>query len=158
MGIVEDIAFKLIRKRQFPGLPKIHQIIRNLPKYLSHEEAKDAIFALSDIEFALPEENIIDQDGNEYDERQKDRIWGNEHATVLIKQMKKASDLYERRKDKETPIKLLDDALKKLLSEDMRPDIVPSNEIAKGLNLSEQIEKEAEKLRREFYYISKNKN
>lgn len=39
-GDVEDIAFKIIRMREFPGLQKAHMIIRQLPKWLGNEHAK----------------------------------------------------------------------------------------------------------------------
>jgi len=157
LGDVEEIAFKLIRKRQFPQMPKIHQIIRNLPKYLSHQESKDALFELNKIDFLLSEEESVDKDGVEYDEREKDKIWGAKYGTTLIRQVKKANDLYDKRKDKETPLKLLDDALKKLKHDDMRPDVVSKNDLSRARFLAEQIEKAAHELKQEFYELSKNK-
>jgi len=155
LGDVEEIAFKLIRKRQFPQLPKVHQIIRDLPKYLGHQEAKDELFGLLPIDLSLPESDCFDQDGNEYDERTKDSIWGEKHATELIRQVKKAKDLYERRRDKETPIKLLEEALKSLGNKRLLPNLVPDGEIEKALILSDCIEKRANELKKEFYKISK---
>jgi len=113
LGAVEEISFKIIRKRQFPRMPKVHQIIRNLPKYLSHQESKDALFELNEIDFLLPEDETLDKNGNEYGEREKDKVWGAKHATELIRQVKKADELYDKRKEKDTPLRLLEDALKK---------------------------------------------
>ena len=34
IGIIRDVAFKIIRQRGFPKLKKVHQIMRDLPKML----------------------------------------------------------------------------------------------------------------------------
>lgn len=155
IGDVEEVAFKIIRKRSFPKVDKVHQIMRNLRKYLRHEESKEELMELLDIDFTLPDEDIYDENGNEYDEREKDRVWGQKHATPIIRQVKVAKALYEQRNDKDTPIKLLETALKKLNHEDMKPDLVPKEDLNKARKLSIRIEERGEELRKEFFSLSK---
>src|SRR5690606_325561 len=50
VGNVEDIAFKVIRKREFKSLPKAHEIIRNFPKWLSNPDSKKALMKLSELD------------------------------------------------------------------------------------------------------------
>ena len=40
VGKIEDAAFKIIRQRELKGLPKVHQIIRDLPKWIEHKDSK----------------------------------------------------------------------------------------------------------------------
>lgn len=155
MGDVEEIAFKIIRKRQFPRLPKVHQIIRELPKYLSQADSKRELFELQFVDFTLPEVDCYDEDGNEYDERTKDLKWGEKHATVLTRQVRRARQLYDRKKGEETPLKLLEDALRKLEHKDMEPTLIPAGEVKVALGLAEQIEKVARALKKELYDMSK---
>lgn len=39
VGGIEDVVFKIIRKRDFQNLPTAHKIIRELPKWLANHEA-----------------------------------------------------------------------------------------------------------------------
>jgi hypothetical protein len=119
VGDVEDIAFKIIRKREFPDLPKAHMIMRKLPKWLANKEAKKELFKLLKINLELPKEDCFDEDGNEYDERKKDQIWNTKNQTTLIKHVKIAQQIIEREKDIETPLTLIDAALKKLQHDNM---------------------------------------
>ncbi|MDO9087333.1 MAG: ParB/Srx family N-terminal domain-containing protein [Anaerolineaceae bacterium] len=157
IGSFEEIVFKLIRKRHFPRLNKVHKIIRDLPRYLKNSEAKEELFKLSEIDLVLPDSESFDVDGNEYDERTKDSLWGEKHQTTIIRHVKKARDLIEWEKEKETPIRLLEDALSKLDDENLIPELVPKSEMKNALRLSESIEKRAKELRCEFYNLQKNK-
>jgi hypothetical protein len=151
IGDIEEVAFKLIRKRSFPKVNKVHKIMRNLRKYLRHDEAKDELLELLDIPFTLPDDDIYDDEGNEYSEREKDKIWGSKYATDIIRQVKKAKNLYERGNDRNTPIRLLEKALKKLNHKDMKPDIVSDKDIKQAMKLSEDIENRGKELRQIFF-------
>ena len=154
-GDIEEIAFKIIRKREFPDMPKVHKIMRDLPKWLENKEAKKELCKLLDIEFDLPEEECFDKDGNEIDERKKDQIWSTRHQGRLINQVKKAKHLYENQRERETPLTLLEDALKKLEHENMDPTAVYVHDLEKAMKLAAKVKEAANKLESEFYQLSK---
>lgn len=155
IGKIEDIAFKIIRKREFKGLPKAHEIIRSLPKILSNKDAKKELFKLSKIELDLTEEESIDRNGNEYDVRTKDLIWGKKHEQNLQWHVKKAKEIWEGKKESEEPLDLLNAALRKLCHENMLAEKVSSEDITKAKKMTSQIVKLAKDLEAEFYYIEK---
>ncbi len=53
VGKIEDVAFKIIRKREFKGLGKAHQIIRDLSKWIKNPKAKKELFELNKISHDL---------------------------------------------------------------------------------------------------------
>lgn len=158
-GDVEEIAFKIIRKREFPGLPKVHKIMRDLPMLLNNKEAKKELFKLRDIEFELPEEDCFDEDGYEYDERKKDQIWNTKHQETLIRQVKRAKQIIEHEKERETPLTLIEAALKKLEHENMDlTSIDILNDYKQAREMLVEIQKVAGDLESELFNLKKNLN
>lgn len=156
IGDVEEIAFKIIRKREFPDMPKVHKIMQNLPKWFETNEAKRELFKLLDIDLGLPDEDCYDDDGNEYDERKKDQLWNAKHQTTLINQVKKAQRIFDHKKERETPLSLLEAALKKLEHENMDPTTVNLAEMPKAMNLAKKVKDAADSLESEFYRLNKD--
>ncbi|MEX1014016.1 MAG: hypothetical protein WDZ80_02540, partial [Candidatus Paceibacterota bacterium] len=158
-GDVEEIAFKIIRKREFPGLQKVHKIMRDLPMLLNNKEAKKELFKLRDIEFELPEEDCFDEDGYEYDERKKDQIWNTKHQETLIRQVKRAKQIIEHEKERETPLTLIEAALKKLEHENMDlTSIDILNDYKQAREMLVEIQKVAGDLESELFNLKKNLN
>jgi len=155
-GHVEEISFKIIRKRDFPDLPKVHQIMRELPKWLENTDSKNELFKLLGIDFKLPREECFDEEGKEISEREKDLKWSSRNQTELISYTKKAKRLYDNQKEKDTPLTLLEDALKKLKHKNMDPEAIDCTNLNKAIKLAEEIKKCANKLRKEFYHLMKN--
>lgn len=157
-GDVEEIAFKIIRKREFPGLPKVHKIMRDLPKWLKNPEAKKELFKLLDIDLELPDDECFDEEGREYDERKKDQIWNGKHQELLIRQVKRAQHLFDHEKERETPLDLLEDALKKLNHEKMDPQAVKIEDLTKAMKLACAVKDAANELESTFYHLEKRKD
>jgi len=157
-GHVEEISFKIIRKRDFPDLPKVHQIMRELPNWLKNTDSKNELFKLLRIDFKLPREECFNEEGREISEREKDLKWGSRNQTELISCAKKAKRLYDNQKEKDTPLTLLEDALKKLKHKNMEPETIEYTNLNKAIKLAEEIEKCANKLRKEFFHLMKNGN
>lgn len=155
IGKIEDVAFKIIRKREFPDLPKVHKIMRDLPKWLTNKDSKKELLKLVDIELELPKEERTDGYGKEYDERRLDRIWGGKHATKVIRHVKKAKDYFEHKKGQETPLDLLEAVLKKLNHENMDPSAVNVADCLKAMELTRKIQKRANELESKFYHYQK---
>ncbi len=154
-GEVEEIAFKIIRKREFSDLPKVHKIMRDLPKWLNNKDSKKELFKLLEIENELPDEKNFGEDGNEYDERKKDQIWGAENAEKLHRHVKTAQRILEHEIERETPVTLLEAALKKLEHENMNPEAVNLNDIPKAMELAKAIKDAADTLESDFYHHKK---
>lgn len=157
-GHVEEISFKIIRKRDFPDLPKVHQIMRELPKWLKNTDSKNELFKLLEIDFKLPREECFDEEGKEISEREKDLKWSSRNQTELISYTKKAKRLYDNQREKDTPLTLLEDALKKLKHNNMEPEVIDYTNLNKAIKLAEKIEKCANNLRKEFFHLMKNGN
>jgi len=155
VGKIEDVAFKIIRKREFPNT-KAHKIMRDLPKWLKNKDSKKELLKLVDIEFELPKEERFDEKGKEYGERTIDKIWSKKHASEFINRVKKARDYYEREKGQETPITLLEAALNKLNHENMDPTAINIFNCTKAMKLTKQIQDRADELESEFFRCEKS--
>lgn len=150
-GDIEDIAFKIIRMREFPNLPKAHVIMRNLTKWLSNEHAKKELLKIKNIDLKLPKEERFDKDGKEYNERKIDNIWAKQNSSTMVNLVKKARDNYEYKKEKDTPIELLETALKKLYHENMRTSSVDISNYDKAMKLTRDIQARASEIEDEIY-------
>lgn len=156
VGDVEEVAFKIIRKREFPDFPKVHKIMRDFPKWLANKDSRKELLKLKSIEITLSKKECLEEDGTECDERKKDKIWGRKHATEIIRHVKKAKNYFECKKERETPLTLLDAALKKLNHENMNPTAITTGDYSKAMELAKKIQARADKLESEFYRHHKN--
>jgi len=155
VGNIEDIAFKIIRMREFPQLPKAHQIMRELPKWLKNKESKGELFKLVNINLGLAKEEAFDSNGKEKEPREQDKIWQVKNKEKFITSIKKAKNYYDFKEEKETPLKLLETALKKLNHENMQPTGVSIFQFKKAMKLAEAIAQRANELKSEFYNLHK---
>ena len=133
VGKIENIAFKIIRKRELTNLPKPHEIMRRLPQMLANKEAKKELLKLTKIDLTLPKKESVDKNGKEHTEREKDKVWGELHKRDIIWRIKKAIDHQEGIKESEEPLDLLDIALKKLNHANMRTNKVHCEDFSKRI-------------------------
>jgi hypothetical protein len=110
---------------------------------------------LRDIDVKLPRSECFDENGQEYDERTKDKIWGQKHTTKMVRQVKRAKHAYEHKKERETPLTLLKAAIKKLDHEDMDPDALSNEDYPRAMRLAGDIKKRADQLEGDFCYCHK---
>ena len=155
-GDVEAIDFKIIRKREFKDVPKLHMLIRQLPKMLENKHAKKELENLLDIDIDLTPEECFDKEGNEYDEKTKDLIWGRKYNSAFIHRVKIAKRIVEDEKERETTITLLEAALTKLEHDNMDPEAVGLSDLKKAMNLAKEIKETADGLESTFYHLQKN--
>jgi hypothetical protein len=159
VGLIEDISFKIIRKREIPTLGKVHQLMRSLPKWLKNSEAKRELLKIVEIDNNLPAEETVDSEGNELDPRIVDRFWGGKNETEITKHVRLAKDYVEYNQIAETPLTLLDAALKKLTHEQMLLQSVQPSDQSKARSLIGAIRERIKNIEHEFYQIQKgNKN
>ena len=157
VGDVEDIAFKIIRQREFKGFSKLHQIMRELPKWLNNKEAKEELFVLKEVQNELPKEKRFKPDGSEYDEKDKDRIWSAEHSTILHRQLNRARSIFMQEKSTDTPLELLEQALKKLRHPNMNLDLIKLSEISSAMETIREIRDTLKELEHTLYKRQTNK-
>lgn len=159
VGKIETVAFKIIRLRQIeeiPGLSKVHQVMRKLPSLLSNKDAKKEILKLVDIKIDLPKDERCDKEGTVYDEDTIDKLWCIKNKAQIINQVKKACLLQDNKEERETPIELLEGALKKLNHDAMDPEAVPLSEYSRAMELARNIKKRSQEIETEFYHLEKN--
>lgn len=155
IGTIEDVAFKLIRKRTFPDLPKVHELMRNLSKFVKNKDAKKELLKLSKIEVDLPANEKIDTEGNPYTLREIDNLWNQKHQTELIKQVRKTKNLIEREKIIEKPLDLIEESLAKLNHEKMDPKTIILTEQDKAMKLLREIQNKSSQLESDIYHLQK---
>lgn len=126
VGEIEDVAFKIIRKKDFPRM-KTHQVIRDFSKILKDKNAKKEIMKIKTVPHELYKTDFNEDD----DFKTIDKKWGKKHETLLVGRVVESIRIMEHTRELETPITLLNEALKKLNHENMNPDgmnILSSNE------------------------------
>lgn len=155
-GKIENVAFKIIRKRTIQGVDKkAHQIMRDLPKLLANPNSKKELFELEKIGFDLPKEEIFDERGKEIDEKTKDIIWGNKVARDLIHHVRRAFDIFDQKKERDTPIDLLNAALDKLNHNNMQVKNVEIDRVDEAMKLTREIQSKANEIEHMLYDIKK---
>lgn len=153
---IEEAAFKMIRLRTLKGLPKVHQIMRSLPAMCALKDSRKQVLAIAkEIDSALPQEEQFDADGNPLSPDEVDRKWAQRHQQKLIMLTKKALDFAEQSKEKETPMMLMDAALKKLTHESFSVENIPHPQYQEATRLAADIEKVARDIGRQLYDNSK---
>lgn len=149
---IEDAAFKLIRLRTLKGLPKVHQIMRELPAVSALKEGRKQLAAIAnEVDAGLPKDDQFDEQGHPLSPEEIDRKWAARHQQKLIMLTKKALDFAEQSKEKETPLALLAAALKKLTHEDFKIEMISHSEYQEARRLAAEIEKTARDIGRQLY-------
>ncbi len=155
IGKVDDVAFKLIRYREFPDM-KVHVLMRKLPKLLRDNSSKAELLELVEIDQELDEKEKVDDKGNEFDFKTIDKLWGKKNGTAINRQVKKALYSQEHQQEMETPITLLESAVKKLNHQEMHTDSVHIEDIPKAMKLAKEIQLRAGEIESEFFHHQKN--
>lgn len=147
VGDVEDVAFKIIRKKDFPDNMKLMEVVRKFSKILKNKYAKKELMKIQD--------NSVELNKNEFnatdDLKTIDKKWGQKNATVIIGRVKKAIQIVEHEKEVETPLTLLNEALKKLNHENMDPDSLDTTRLDEAFRKTKEIQERAHELEQEFW-------
>lgn len=155
IGKIEDAAFKIIRKREIPTIGKVHQIMRSFTKWLANSQAKIELLKITEIDNDLSQEEKVDKNGNELDPRIIDKIWGGKNETEITKHVRVARDFFDYNHLAETPLTLLDAALKKLNHEKMELRSILISDQDKAKILISGIREKIKEIEQEFYQIGK---
>jgi len=149
---IEQAAFKMIRLRSLKGLPKVHQIMRRLPDLCALRESKKQILCIAnEVDSSLPSGDEFDAAGNPLSPDDIDRKWAQRNQQKLIMLTKKALDFDDSSREKETPLTLLEAALKKLQHEDFSVELISHSQYPEARKLASQIQKEASDIEHLLY-------
>ena len=152
IATIEEAAFKMIRLRTLKGLPKIHQVMRALPKMCAvKESSKQLVTLANEVETSLPQNEQFNAEGMPLSLDEIDSKWASRHQQKVIMLTKKALDFVESSKEKETPLTLLEAALKKLTHDGFAVENIPIAQYPEARRLAAEIEKTARSIGRELY-------
>ena len=152
IGTIEEAAFKMIRLRTLTGLPKIHNIMRRLPKICALKESRKQILSIAnEVESSLPQEDQFDAQGGALSLDDVDKKWAQRHQQKLIMLAKKALDFTESSREKETPLMLLEAALKKLTHDDFSIENIPISQNHEAQKLAREIQQIARGIEHQLY-------
>lgn len=151
VGLIEHLAFLIIRKRDFTGIKRTSNIMREIPKWVSNKASQKEFFKLENATKEIEDREKYDKDGNELGYRELDKKWAAINSEVLINQIKKAQRIADRHKEIETPIGILEATVKKLQHKDLQPSSITYRDLEKAMALLRQIKKLANDLENEVY-------
>jgi len=155
IGDIEDVAFKIIRKRKVPSR-KVHFVMRDLKKLLNNTESKKLLTSLErEVDIQLPHKDCYDKDGNELPIRTLDTIWGKKYHKEFAYKINAAYGHLENQQEKETPLTLLDAALRKLNHDKMDLKNISLSDQKKAMKLAAAIKERANELESEVYQYQK---
>lgn len=148
VGDIEDVAFKIIRQKDFPEY-KTHEVIRKLPKIL-----KSGGIAKKELMKITTASNELKGKYNDIEKpKDVDKYWAKENCTLIIGRVKEAIRRVEHEKETETPITLLQDALKKLNHDNMEPDTIDPFKVEEAIKLCREIQGTASELENTFDHL-----
>jgi hypothetical protein len=156
VGSIEEAAFNIIRLRAVPDMPKVHVIMRDLPKYCGTKDGKREVIKISeDVEPALPAKENTDENGNALSLEKADAKWAAKYKAVIVHRLKKARSYHESQRERETPIGLLQSALQKLAPEGMDIRSISAPDLKKARALAVDIQGRAREIESEIYSVEK---
>ena len=159
IGDFEETAFDVIRLRNIPDMPKVHTIMRDLHKYCTTREGKKELLNIPNkVEPFLPTEELFEdpEQKKPLSRQDVDAKWSARNIESITFHLKRASKSYESKREKETPIGLLEAALKKLRHKDMDLSSISTGDYDKARKLAAQIQNEASELETKIYRQKKN--
>ena len=154
IGEIEEAAFNIIRLRDVPTMPKVHVIMRNLHNYCKSTEGKKHLLSIArDVEPLLPvDEQFTEGEGRAPLSRSDiDEKWKAKYKEPITRHLKSAAKAFDHQKERETPISLLEAALKKLTHSDMDLTSISLNDYKKARELTVDIQAEAKALEKELF-------
>ena len=157
IGGIEEAAFDMIRLREIPDMPKIHYVMRDLPKYCSTTEGKKEILKIAEeVEPVLPAKECRDEHGSALTLEQVEERWRAKAKQAIIYRVKKARQSHEARKEKETPLDLLDAAYRKLMHDNMDLKSLGVADLKKARQMAQDIRDRVDEITSELYHVEKD--
>ncbi len=143
VGAIEDVAHKIIRKKDFPHI-KTHEVMRKYSKILKDKDAKKVIMKIKDISHEL------DSNGDD-DFKTTDKKWGQKYHEAIVGKVMEAIRIVDHTEELDAPVDLLKQALKKLKHENMNPDGMDMCKAEEAWKICKEIQQRAHELESEFW-------
>jgi hypothetical protein len=157
IGEIEDAAFKLIRLRVIPDMPKIHEVMRRLPKFCSDRDSRKELLRISrETEVSIPQKDQYDESGNPLSPEDIDKKWIQQNQKTIIYRAKKAQEFSDNAGKKETPLTLLEAAYKKLVHENLDVSSCRIEDLSKARELVANIQSRAGEIESAIYKYQKD--
>ena len=116
------------------------------------EDGKRAVKKIAEqVDPMLPNDELFGANDEPLSIDEVDDKWAARSKQHIIYNLKMAARSHEHLKDKETPVSLLEAALKKLTHRDMDLTTIRTNDYGKARTLAVDIQKEANSLERQIY-------
>ena len=166
VGLIENAIFKIVRKRSLNStelersLGKVHAFVRgsNLKRYLGNSTAKQHLIAIAkDVDEDVSDEEKSAKEGKRYTEREIDEIWGKKSQEKILGNLMQAYKAVNKQIEKEKPIDLLADALKKLTHENLLINNMGEEHYKDALNLCTKIIDKANEIYADIDHVRGNK-
>ena len=149
-GEIMQAAYAVIRMRVVPNFGKLHNIMRDIPKYTVHGK-RHLLDINNKVKHQLSQEEITNEKGDLLPQAAVEEKWKNKHKTEIIRGLIKAREASESGSEKDAPMTLLSDALKKLNHENMVVDNIDVVDLRDALKRTNQIKARSEELKKEIY-------
>lgn len=151
VGKIETAAYHVIRLRNIPDMPKANDIMRNWPKYCETREGKKNILAIEEEVTPLSEEEWLDENGSPLSFSVLEEKWKAKNQEKIIWRLKEAEKFRQNKTDQETPLKLLEAALKKLNHDNMDLSGLRVGDYDEAREIAAQIQEKANEIEKEIY-------
>lgn len=149
-GAIMQAAYSVIRLRTVPVFGKLHNIMREFPKYIKHGKAK-LLELEKNTKHTLPDADIINEDGDRISQDAIEEKWKNKYREEITRRLVQARDASEKEGEKSAPFTLLNDALRKLMHNNMVVDNIPIKDLTQALKIANDLLSKSDKLKKEIF-------
>ena len=149
-GAIMQAAYGVIRMRTVPTFGKLHDIMRDLPKYTEHGKAP-LLELTRNTKHALPTAETVTDDGEPLSRKAIDEKWKNKYRTEITRRLVQAREASQTSSEKNAPLNLLIDALKKLTHDNMIVENIPAKDLDHALAIANSLCSESDKVRTQIY-------
>jgi len=130
--------------------------MRDLPKLIARPEGRKEILKVGDeVYVSLPKNEYKNDSGEQLSIKEVDEKWAVHNQRAIIHHVKKAIEYHDTSSEKETPLSLLDAALKKLTHEKMKVESIALKDLPQARELAADIQKSAKQIENEIYHYQK---
>ena len=158
IGIVQDIAFKIIRKQNIKMRSgKLHYIIRDLPRFLTNPDAKKSLFLLKDKVVELDKDEKYDNEKKEFSLNEQDKKWGGKNENIFAQAINTSYSCLEAQKENENSMTLIKAAWGKINHNNMDIKNIPDVSLKEFIKISENIINDVSSLKSEAWGRLKGK-
>jgi hypothetical protein len=131
--------------------------MRDLAKLCGTKEGRRSILGIPDkVEVTLPTSECSDDSGKPLPPPEVDAKWAARNKQAIIHGVNKAAICWERKKEKETPLELMESAYKKLTHDDMDVTAIAFPDLDKAFKLARDLKGVAVELESDLYKHKKN--